>query len=217
MNKNIIKLTTIFNKLIKYEQKEMLPLTDDEKVLHDSQKVCFLCEKEFCTDKTNKEEYKLRCKVRYHCHFTGKDRGTAHSICNMCYKVSKVIPVVFHNGSAYDNHFAIRQLAKDFKGYLNCIGQNTKKYISFSISIFKKSGNINKKKKPDVFTLTFIDSKRFMKGSLDNHVKSLTEPSKDIPIDVLQDRYFNTYQILYHSNDEKFRLMLRKVFIRVNI
>ena len=65
MNKNIIKLTTIFNKLIKYEQKEMLPLTDDEKVLHHSQKVCFLREKEFCTDKTNKEEYKLRCKVKF--------------------------------------------------------------------------------------------------------------------------------------------------------
>ena len=90
----------------------------------------------------------------------------------MCYKVSKVIPVVFHNGSAYDNHFVVRQLAKDFKGSFNCIGENTEKYISFSISIFKKSGNVNKKKKPDVFTLNLIDNNRFMKGSLDNHVKS---------------------------------------------
>ena len=185
MQKFSLELRSIFNNLINYEQKEMLPLTDDGKVLHHSQKVCFLREKQFCTDKTNKEEYKLRCKVRHHCHFTGKYRGAAHSICNMCYKVSKVIPVVFHNGSVYDNHFVIRQLAKYFKGSSNCIGENTEKYISLSISIFKKRDNVNKKKKPDVFTLKLIDSNRFMKGSLDNHVKNLAEHGKDIPIDVL--------------------------------
>ena len=103
----------------------------------------------------------------------------------MCYKVSKVIPAVFHNGSVYDNHFVIRQLAKYFKGSSNCIGENTEKYISLSISIFKKRDNVNKKKKPDVFTLKLIDSNRFMKGSLDNHVKNLAEHGKDIPIDVL--------------------------------
>ena len=106
----------------------MLPLTDSEKVLHDSQKVCFLCEKEFCTDKNNKKEYKRMCKVRDHCHFTGKYRGAANSSCNLHYKVPKVIPVVFHNGSTYDNHFIIRQLAKDFNGYFSCIGENNEKY-----------------------------------------------------------------------------------------
>ena len=34
-------LRSIFNKLINYKQKAMIPLTDNEKVLHDSQKVCF--------------------------------------------------------------------------------------------------------------------------------------------------------------------------------
>ena len=64
-------LRAIFNKLINYEQKDMIPLTDDEKVLYDSQKVCFLCEKGFRTDKTNKKQYKRMRKVRDHCHFTG--------------------------------------------------------------------------------------------------------------------------------------------------
>ena len=178
-------LRAIFNKLINYEQKDMIPLTDDEKVLYDSQKVCFLCEKEFRTDKTNKKQYKRMCKVRDHCHFTGKYRGAAHSMCNIRYKVPKVILAVFHNGSSYDDHFVIRQLAKDFKGYFNCIGKNTEKYITFSISVFKEYDKVNKKKKPDVFTLKFIDSNRFMKGSLENHVKNLAEPNKDIPIDVL--------------------------------
>ena len=28
-------------------------------------------------------------KVRDHCHYTGKYRGTAHNICNLRYKVPK--------------------------------------------------------------------------------------------------------------------------------
>ena len=48
-------------------------------------------------------------KVRDHCHYTGKYRGAAHNICNLRYKVSKEIPVVFHNGSTYDYHFIIKE------------------------------------------------------------------------------------------------------------
>ena len=77
-------------------------------------------------------------------------------MCNIRYKVPKVILAVFHNGSSYDDHFVIRQLAKDFKGYFNCIGKNTEKYITFSISVFKEYDKVNKKKKPDVFTLNLL-------------------------------------------------------------
>ena len=55
------------------------------------------------------------------CHFTGKYRGAAHSKCNLKYEVPRFDPVLFHNGSKYDNHFIIKQLAKRFKGYFNCI------------------------------------------------------------------------------------------------
>ena len=48
------------------------------------------------------------CKVRDYCHFTGKKGGVAPSKCNLKYKVPKFIPVVFHNGSTYDNHFVIK-------------------------------------------------------------------------------------------------------------
>ena len=85
-------------------------------------------------------------KVRYHCHFSGKYRGAAHIKCNLKYKVPKFIPVVFHNGSTYDNHFIIKQLAKEFKEYFNYIGENTEKYISFSITtIIKVIMQINNK------------------------------------------------------------------------
>ena len=86
--------------IINYEKKEMVPLTDDENKSYQKQKVCYICKKEFSTDDGNKKYH----KVRDHCHYTGKFRGAAHSICNLRYKTPKEILVVFHNGSTYDYH-----------------------------------------------------------------------------------------------------------------
>ena len=66
--------------------------------------------KKISTDDNDKNELKLYRKD--HCHYTGKFRGAAHSICNLRYKTPKEIPVVFHNGSTYDYHFIINKLAK---------------------------------------------------------------------------------------------------------
>ena len=43
-------------KIINYEKKEMIPLTDEEKEVQNSE-VCYICEQEFCTDEDNKEEF----------------------------------------------------------------------------------------------------------------------------------------------------------------
>ena len=51
-------------------------------------------------------------KVRDHCHYTGEYRGAANSICKLKYSVRKKIPIVFHNGSNYDYHFIIKELAE---------------------------------------------------------------------------------------------------------
>ena len=83
------------------------------------------------------ENYKNRKKVKDHCHYTGKYRGAAHSVCNLNYKVPKNISKVIHNDS-YDTHFIINQLAKQIKGELDCIGENVEKYITFSAQIKKK-------------------------------------------------------------------------------
>ena len=71
-------------------------------------------------------------------HFTGKYRGAAHNKCDMNYKISKNIPVVFHNSSTYDYHFIIKELTKEFEGQFECLGKNTEKYITFFIPINKK-------------------------------------------------------------------------------
>ena len=44
---------------------------------------------------------------------------------------------MFHNGSTYDDYFIIKELAKEFEGNLDCLGENTEKYITFSVPIKK--------------------------------------------------------------------------------
>ena len=60
------------------------------------------------------ENAKKYCKVRDHGHYTGEYRVVAHSICKFKYSVPKKIPIVFHNGSNYDYHFIIKELAEEF-------------------------------------------------------------------------------------------------------
>ena len=76
-----------------------MPLTNEEKKLHCKQKVCYICRNRFSTDDDNIKYQKVRN------HYTGKYRGAVHDICNLRYKTSKEIPVIFHNGSTYDYHF----------------------------------------------------------------------------------------------------------------
>ena len=165
-------------KIINHEKKEMIPLTDEEKESYENQKNCHICEKEFCSDKNNNESKKVQ-KVRDHCHYTGKYRGAAHSTCNLRCKISKEIPVALHNGSTYDYHFIIKQLAREFKGYFHCLGENTETYITFSVPIKKVLDNDNDNDKDKVKTVTyrlkFIDSYRFMQDSLSNLVNNLPE------------------------------------------
>ena len=77
-------------------------------------------------------------KVRDHCHYTEKYRGAAHDICNLRYKITKEIPVVLYNGPTYDYHFIIKELAEEFEGELECLGENTEKNITFSVPIKKE-------------------------------------------------------------------------------
>ena len=94
-------------KIINYENKEMILLIDEETEFYEKQKLCYICKKEFSTDKNDKKYH----KVRDHCHYTGKFRGAVHDICNLRFKIPKEIHVVFHNGSTYDYQFIIKQLA----------------------------------------------------------------------------------------------------------
>ena len=51
-------------KIINYEKKEMIPLTYEETESYEMQKVCYICEKKFSTDKND--------KVIDHCHYRSR-------------------------------------------------------------------------------------------------------------------------------------------------
>ena len=57
----------------------------------------------------------------------------------------KTSPIVSHNGTNYDYHFIIKELAKEFKKQFICLGENTEKYITFTVPIEKEVTRIDKK------------------------------------------------------------------------
>ena len=140
-------------KIIDFKKKTMIPLTKEEEDNYNKENTCCICKKDFNNDG----------KVRDHCHFTGKYRGAAHNTCNLRYKLAKNIPVIFHNGSTYDSHFIIKELACEFEGNFEYLGVNTEKYITFSVPIKKRIDNKN------------IDSFRFMATSLSKLVDNFTD------------------------------------------
>ena len=189
-----------FTIITNYEMKPMDPLTKEEEESYKNQELYHIYEKEFCTD-NNKE---MR-KVRDHCHYTEKYIGAAHSKCNLNYKIVKEILALLHNGSVYDCHFVIKYLEREFKGNSECLGENTEKYISFTVP-FKKVINDKEIK----YRIRISDSCRFMQDSLPNLVDSLSELKiKEIDNDVLVKRFYNAYQ-LSKNGINKFKLLLRK-------
>ena len=89
-------------------------------------------------------------KVRDHFHISGKYRGAAHWSCNINLKITKKVPVIFHNLIGYDSHLIFKELSK-FNVKISVIPNGLEKYMAFPI---------NK-------NLVFIDSMQFMNFSLE--------------------------------------------------
>ena len=90
------------------------------------------------------KDSKKSFKIRDYCYYTGEYKGGAHSICNVKYKVTKKIPIVFHNGSNYDYHFITKKLKEEFKKQFTGFGENFEKYITFTLPIRKEVTRIDK-------------------------------------------------------------------------
>ena len=110
---------------------------------------CCICDRLFHVGKN---------KVRDHCHITGKYTGPAHWICNIDFKLTTNVPVIFHNLRGYDSHLKMQEIGK-FDVKVNVIPNRLEKYMAFTI---------NK-------NLFFIDSMQFMICSLNSLVKSLLD------------------------------------------
>ena len=94
-----------------------------EKQRFDKETKCWICKGKFTNDVKN-------CKVRDHCHFTGRYRGAAHKTCNFLYRKPNFTLVVFHNLSGYEGHLFVKNLG--CSGNIDCIPNNEERYISFT-------------------------------------------------------------------------------------
>ncbi|KYM75636.1 hypothetical protein ALC53_13699, partial [Atta colombica] len=69
------------------------------------------------SDKEDATSYAYQdTRVRDYCHLNCRYRGPTHSNCNLNYKNSFYIPIVFHNLSGYNAHFIIKEIATAYDG-----------------------------------------------------------------------------------------------------
>ena len=126
-------------------------------------------------------------KVREHCHFTGKNRGAEHSICNLRFIVPSKIPVIFHKSSNYYYHFIVKEFASKFEGQFECLGENKEKQKTFFFNR-KRSSKVNKDGNESLATISckmkFFDSASFMTSSLSSLVDNLVKGIHKIKCDI---------------------------------
>ena len=106
--------------IIHFKKKKMKLLTKEQLESYENTKICYICKEKFKNKYLRDKKYR---NVRDHCDYTREYRGAAHSICNLKYSVPQKIPIAFHNGSNYDYHFIIKELAEEFKKQYTCSGE----------------------------------------------------------------------------------------------
>ena len=86
MEKICGSLTEREKNIIDFEKKKMLLLTNNKK------RVCYICGKMILKKLSKSINYR---KVKNHCHYAGKYRGTAHSTCKFKFDTPNEILVFF--------------------------------------------------------------------------------------------------------------------------
>ena len=126
--------------------KSLIMPIEEEELFQEANK-CWICDRLF--ELTNE-------KVRDHCHVTGKFRGAAHFSCNANFKITKRVPVIFHNLKGCDGHLIMKELS-NFDVVIDVTPYGLEKYKAIIV-------NRN---------IVFIDSMQFMEDSLGGLVKNL--------------------------------------------
>ena len=118
--KAILEECKYCKKIMKEYFNKNLIMTEEEEHLFQKSNNCWICKKFI----NNNEE-----KVRDHCHVTGKFRGAAHESCNLNLKLTKKVPVIFHNLRGYDSHLIFNELDK-FDVKIKVIPNGLEKYMA---------------------------------------------------------------------------------------
>ena len=144
--------------------------------------------------------------VRDHRHITGKYRGPAHREYNLKLRISRKLPIIFHNLKGYDGHLIFRELSNFNNIDIQVIPKSSEKYMSIII-------NRN---------IILLDSLQFYKDTLDNlagnlkdadfkHLLSEFRPNK---LDLLRKK--DTYPCEWMNSYKKLNIQnyhQRKLFI----
>lgn len=97
-----------------------------------------------------------------HCHISSKFRGYAHPFCNLNYKQTRIIPVVFHNLKKYDAHHTFQKLGCYPDLHIDVIAGILEDYITVKL-----------KEKCSSIQFSFIDSLQFLPASLEKLTSNL--------------------------------------------
>ena len=65
--------------IVNFKNKRMKLLIREQQESYKNAKICYICAVKFKNKYVSDKKY---CKVRDHCHYTGKHRGAAHSMYN---------------------------------------------------------------------------------------------------------------------------------------
>ena len=188
----ILKEYEYCQKVMKKHFNKNLIMTKDEEKQFQSSNTCWICKK-WCEI------------VRDHCHITGKFRDAAYWSFNINLRLTKKVPVIFHNLRGYDSYLIFNELDK-FDVKIKVIPNGLEKYMAFFL---------NK-------NLVFIDSMQFMNSSLkklvknlpDNDFKCLTQEfgSKNLEILNQKDAYPCEYMDSFKRSSEEKLAEKKNVF-----
>ena len=96
-------------------------MSEEEEHLFKQSNICWICKKIIDNDED---------KVRDYCHVTDKFRGAALGSFNINLKLTKKVPVIFHNLRGYDSNLIFNELDK-FDVKISVIANALKKYMTF--------------------------------------------------------------------------------------
>ena len=164
--------------VIKYKFNKQLNVTKEDEIKFKKADSCHICNKKYtATD----------IRVRDHCHITGKYRGSAHQDCNLNFRLTDKIPLIFYNLRAYDSHFIMQNIGQKAKNHtykkkngekcqmnINVIPTNMEKYIGFMLGKH----------------LIFVDSLQFINSSLEKLVDNLPDEKLKYTKEEFKDDHF---------------------------
>ena len=214
--RRLIRLAMYWRYCRTYQQE--LRMTPEAKRAFASAKSCESCGKDFGPKVT---------KCRDHDHITGAYRSALCGSCNASAQIPNRIKVFSHNGTGFDHHFYIRNLARlrtsEQRGLFTFAGSPAEwashawdnfKLEDFSLEVMSESTEKFRAitlKKGDL-CIEFLDSRKFLKDSLDHLIKSQKKCFADLsaafPLMTL-------FHPMVHRGDnrvqENLELLLRKV------